>query len=76
MKSVEVPDDLKLPDNFTHLDTEIKENKYDAKEFAVILKGMVCRLPMVSMILFILSSACLVHMKHIALYHFNLWAIF
>ncbi|CAH1450034.1 unnamed protein product [Lactuca virosa] len=41
VNSVEVQDDVKLPDNFTHLVTEMKSNKYDAKEFAFILKGMV-----------------------------------
>ncbi|CAH1434306.1 unnamed protein product [Lactuca virosa] len=43
VNSVEVQDDVKLPDNFTHLITEMKSNKYDAKEFAVILKRMMER---------------------------------
>ncbi|KAL7609954.1 hypothetical protein Lser_V15G12964 [Lactuca serriola] len=43
VNSVEVQDDVKLPDNFTHLVTEMKSNKYDAKEFAVILKQMMER---------------------------------
>ncbi|KAF5754962.1 putative polygalacturonate 4-alpha-galacturonosyltransferase [Helianthus annuus] len=43
VRSVEVPNDLKLPENFTQLVNEMKDNKYDANEFAVILKGMMER---------------------------------
>ncbi|CAI9276935.1 unnamed protein product [Lactuca saligna] len=43
VNSVEVQEDVKLPDNFTHLITEMKSNKYDAKEFAFILKQMMER---------------------------------
>lgn len=48
---VKVPDDLKLPENFKQLVTEMKDKKYDANEFAVILKGMVGLLTTVSMVL-------------------------
>lgn len=40
--SEEVPDDLKLPDNFQQLISDMKNNKYNTKTFALILKGMVC----------------------------------
>ncbi|XP_071692277.1 probable galacturonosyltransferase 14 isoform X2 [Rutidosis leptorrhynchoides] len=43
VSSVEVPDDLELPKNFSHLVTEMKSHKYDAIGFAVILKGMMER---------------------------------
>ncbi|XP_071731023.1 probable galacturonosyltransferase 14 [Rutidosis leptorrhynchoides] len=39
----QVPDDLKLPDNFKQLVSEMKSNTYNAKEFAFILKGMMER---------------------------------
>lgn len=38
----EVPAKLKLPESFHQLVSEMKTNKYSAKEFALILKGMVC----------------------------------
>ncbi|XP_076931198.1 putative galacturonosyltransferase 14 [Bidens hawaiensis] len=41
--SEEVPDDLKLPDNFQQLVSEMKNNKYNTKTFALILKGMMER---------------------------------
>ncbi|MFS7970920.1 putative polygalacturonate 4-alpha-galacturonosyltransferase [Helianthus anomalus] len=41
--SEEVPDDLELPDNFKQLVSEMKNNKYDAKTFALTLKGMMER---------------------------------
>lgn len=37
----EVPARLKLPESFRQLVSEMKNNKYSAKEFALILKGMV-----------------------------------
>ncbi|CAI9109811.1 OLC1v1009716C3 [Oldenlandia corymbosa var. corymbosa] len=40
----EVPDRLKLPDSFHQLVSEMKNNKYNAKEFAFILKGMMEKL--------------------------------
>lgn len=61
VNSIEVPDDLKLPDNFTQLINDMKINNYDTKEFAVILKGMVCRLTMVSVFFLMLSMAFLDH---------------
>uniref|UniRef100_A0A3Q7FBD3 Hexosyltransferase n=1 Tax=Solanum lycopersicum TaxID=4081 RepID=A0A3Q7FBD3_SOLLC len=36
----EVPDGLKLPESFSQLVAEMKNNKYSAKEFALVLKGM------------------------------------
>ncbi|XAR71285.1 Polygalacturonate 4-alpha-galacturonosyltransferase [Bertholletia excelsa] len=39
----EIPDDLKIPESFSHLMSEMKEKKYSAKEFALILKGMMER---------------------------------
>ncbi|KAI7736946.1 hypothetical protein M8C21_019209 [Ambrosia artemisiifolia] len=41
--SEEVPDDLKLPDNFKQLVTEMKNNKYNSRKFALVLKGMMER---------------------------------
>lgn len=38
----EIPDGLKLPDSFTQLVSEMKDNHYDAKTFAFILRAMVC----------------------------------
>lgn len=38
----EIPDGLKLPDSFSQLVSEMKENHYDAKTFAFILRAMVC----------------------------------
>lgn len=43
VNSEEVPDDLQLPENFEQLISEMKSNKYKAKEFGLILKGMVCQ---------------------------------
>lgn len=37
-----IPESLKLPDSFNQLVSEMKNNKYSTKEFALILKGMVC----------------------------------
>lgn len=42
MNSEKVPDTLKLPESFTQLLSEMKNNKYSSKEFVLILKGMVC----------------------------------
>ncbi|CAH1437590.1 unnamed protein product [Lactuca virosa] len=39
----EVSHDLQIPDNFTQLVSEMKSNKYSAKDFAIILKGMMER---------------------------------
>ncbi|KAL6498550.1 putative galacturonosyltransferase 14 [Orobanche minor] len=38
-----VPESLKLPDSFNQLVSEMKNNKYSTKEFALILKGMMER---------------------------------
>lgn len=38
----EIPDGLKLPDSFSQLVSEMKDNRHDAKTFAFILKAMVC----------------------------------
>lgn len=40
VSSEEIPDGLKLPDSFTQLVTEMKDNHYDAKTFAFILRAM------------------------------------
>lgn len=42
VKTEEIPDGLKLPDSFTQLVSEMQNNQYDAKTFAIMLKGMVC----------------------------------
>lgn len=36
-----IPDDFKLPESFSQLVLEMKTEKYSAKDFALILKGMV-----------------------------------
>lgn len=41
VNSEAVPNDLKLPHTFSQLVSEMKSKKYNAKEFAMILKGMV-----------------------------------
>ncbi|VFQ58481.1 unnamed protein product [Cuscuta campestris] len=43
VRSEEVPADLKLPDSFSQLVSEMKNNKHNAKEFVLILKGMMER---------------------------------
>ncbi|KAI3799123.1 hypothetical protein L1987_34413 [Smallanthus sonchifolius] len=43
VKTEQVPVDLKIPDNFTQIVSEIKSNTYSAKDFAIILKGMMER---------------------------------
>ncbi|KAI3753563.1 hypothetical protein L2E82_25619 [Cichorium intybus] len=43
VNSEEVPNDLQPPENFEQLVSEMKSNKYKAKEFALILKGMMER---------------------------------
>ncbi|KAG9159623.1 hypothetical protein Leryth_013605 [Lithospermum erythrorhizon] len=43
VNSEEVPQGLKLPESFHHLVSEMKSNKYDAKQFALIVKGMMER---------------------------------
>nr|GMD49869.1 probable galacturonosyltransferase 13 isoform X1 [Ipomoea batatas] len=43
VSSEEVPTDLKLPDSFSQLVSEMKNNKHNAKEFVLILKGMMER---------------------------------
>ncbi|XP_051115345.1 probable galacturonosyltransferase 14 isoform X2 [Andrographis paniculata] len=40
VNSEKIPDNLKIPDSFSNLVSELKSNKYNAKEFALILKGM------------------------------------
>lgn len=42
VNSEKVPDTLKIPDSYSQLLSEMKNNKYSSKEFALILKGMVC----------------------------------
>ena len=37
----EIPENLKLPVSFDHLVSEMKNKKYSAKDFVLILKGMV-----------------------------------
>ncbi|XP_047313525.1 probable galacturonosyltransferase 13 [Impatiens glandulifera] len=39
----EIPDGLKLPESYSQLVLEMKRKKYNAKEFAMILKGMMER---------------------------------
>ncbi|KAL8124657.1 hypothetical protein AgCh_012345 [Apium graveolens] len=43
VNSEAVPNDLKLPHTFSQLVSEMKSKKYNAKEFAMILKGMMER---------------------------------
>lgn len=38
----EIPHDLKLPDSFSQLVSEMKNNQHDARTFAFMLKAMVC----------------------------------
>lgn len=38
----EIPDGLKLPDSFSELVSEMKNNQYDAKTFGFMLRAMVC----------------------------------
>ncbi|EPS67977.1 hypothetical protein M569_06796, partial [Genlisea aurea] len=40
VNSEKVPDGLKLPGSFSQLVSEMKNNKYSSKDFALILKGM------------------------------------
>lgn len=42
VKTEKIPDRLKLPDSFTQLVSEMENNQYDAKTFAIMLKAMVC----------------------------------
>lgn len=42
----EIPPDLELPNSFSQLVSEMKTNQYDAKTFAVMLKAMVCNIPL------------------------------
>lgn len=37
----EIPDGIKLPDSFNQLVSEMKNNQYDAKTFALMLRAMV-----------------------------------
>jgi len=41
VKTGEVPSSLKLPDSFDQMVSDMKNNQYDAKTFAFMLKGMV-----------------------------------
>ncbi|KAL6961228.1 putative galacturonosyltransferase 14 [Sarracenia purpurea var. burkii] len=41
VRTEEIPDGLKLPESFSQLVSEMKNKKYNAKDFALILKGMV-----------------------------------
>ncbi|XP_073293993.1 probable galacturonosyltransferase 14 [Primulina huaijiensis] len=43
VNSEKVPDSLKIPDSFSQLVSEMKNNKHSSKEFALILKGMMER---------------------------------
>ncbi|XP_009789619.1 probable galacturonosyltransferase 14 isoform X2 [Nicotiana sylvestris] len=43
VNSEEVPAGLKLPESYSQLVSEMKNNKYSAKEFALMLKGMMDR---------------------------------
>ncbi|KAG4937463.1 hypothetical protein JHK85_052382 [Glycine max] len=40
VKAGEIPPDLKLPDSFDQLVSDMKNNQYDAKTFAFMLRGM------------------------------------
>lgn len=42
VSSVEIPDGMKLPESFNQLISEMKKNKFSAKDFALVVKGMVC----------------------------------
>ena len=42
VNSEELPSVMKLPESYAHLVSEMKNYKYSAKEFALMLKGMVC----------------------------------
>lgn len=55
----EIPADLKLPDSFSQLVSEMKNNQYDAKTFAIMLRAMV-RYHHRSLIVFWLLSSKLV----------------
>lgn len=37
----EIPDGLKLPNSFSQLVSDMKNNHYDAKTFALVLRAMV-----------------------------------
>lgn len=41
VKAEEIPSSLKLPDSFDQLVSDMKNNQYDAKMLAFLLKGMV-----------------------------------
>ena len=41
VKAGEIPPDLQLPDSFDQLVSDMKNNQYDAKTFAFMLRGMV-----------------------------------
>lgn len=41
VKTREIPSTLKLPDSFDQLVFDMKNNQYDAKTFAIVLRGMV-----------------------------------
>jgi hypothetical protein len=42
VKNEEIPDGVKLPASFNHLVSEMKNNQYDARTFAFMLRAMVC----------------------------------
>ena len=44
VKTGEIPADLKLPDSFEELMSDMKNNRYDAKTFAFMLRGMMEKL--------------------------------
>lgn len=44
VNSMEIPDGLKLPDSFSQLIAEMKNNQYDARTFAIMLRAMVCHI--------------------------------
>jgi alpha-1,4-galacturonosyltransferase len=41
VKTGEIPSSVKLPDSFEQMVSDMKNNQYDAKTFAFMLKGMV-----------------------------------
>ena len=41
VKTGEIPSALELPDSFDQLVSDMKNNQYDAKTFAFMLRGMV-----------------------------------
>ncbi|KAK8334821.1 hypothetical protein V6Z12_A09G012200 [Gossypium hirsutum] len=44
VNSEEIPEGLKLPDSFSHLVSDMKNNQYDAKTFALMLRATIMKL--------------------------------